>query len=268
MDAMDDFLGVPPHRRTGSYDFPVVGARQDWAPLPSGDTPTDAERFYDADAEFGNGAEVASTSLARNSLGFFDAFAMTVAHVIGSGIFASPGIVLNECSGAVGTSLVIWVAAGLVSYIGFACLAELVAADPNAGGVYYYLRKVFGNAVAFAFTFINFFVIIPGSLAALALTFSQYTCSVVPTFWVGGDGGHRSGGGAGFEDTQGWGVKTLAAVCLAAATAVNCASAKGGGTVARAFACATLLGSAFVVLLGIVGVVSHHPGHRLLFIPS
>jgi hypothetical protein len=34
--------------------------------------------------------------------------------------------------------------------------------------------------VAFTWTFINFTVVVPGSLAALALTFTQYLASAVP----------------------------------------------------------------------------------------
>jgi len=46
----------------------------------------------------------------------------TLKDIIGSGIFASPGIVLHW-SGSVGASLVLWALAGLITFVGFALLA-------------------------------------------------------------------------------------------------------------------------------------------------
>lgn len=40
-----------------------------------------------------------------------------------------------------------YVAAGVITFVGFACLAELSVMDPHAGGIFYYLRTNFGGAV-------------------------------------------------------------------------------------------------------------------------
>jgi hypothetical protein len=49
--------------------------------------------------------------LAHNTLGFWGGVALVVSDIIGSGIFASPGIVLHW-SGSVGASLALWVMVG------------------------------------------------------------------------------------------------------------------------------------------------------------
>ena len=84
------------------------------------------------------------SSLAHNTLGFWGGVAVVITDIIGSGIFASPGIVLHW-SGSVGASLTMWILAGIITYVGFACLAELSVMEPSAGGIFYYLRVNFGG---------------------------------------------------------------------------------------------------------------------------
>eukprot|EP00897_Mesotaenium_endlicherianum_P002783 jgi/Mesen1/2532/ME000161S01585 len=64
---------------------------------------------------------------------------MVVGIVMGSGIFASPGVVLQDV-GSVGMALVTWVVAGVVAYASSLLYAELGSAIPHAGGDGEYLR--------------------------------------------------------------------------------------------------------------------------------
>ena len=96
---------------------------------------------------------VPNGALAGGTLSFRAAVALTCADIIGSGIFASPGIVLRW-TGSVGAALAAWTVAGVITYVGFACLAELSTQDPNAGGLFYYFRVTFGGARR-SWTFIN-----------------------------------------------------------------------------------------------------------------
>ena len=189
---------------------------------------------------------VPNGALAGGTLSFRAAVALTCADIIGSGIFASPGIVLRW-TGSVGAALAAWTVAGIITYVGFACLAELSTQDPNAGGLFYYFRVAFGGAAAFSWTFINFTVIVPGSLGALALTFAHYVASVIPGWEAGG-----------FEQSADFKVKGLALIAVAVAAALNCLSASHGGGVAKVFLTATLLGCAFVFSLGVAGAFGVH----------
>ena len=96
-------------------------------------------------------------------------------------------------------------------------------------------------AVAFSWTFANFSVVVPGALAALALTFAHYLASAIP--------GWESGG---FEAAVDWRVKMAACGAVLVVIGLNCMSAAQGGSVAKVFLTATLSGCVFVVLLGVV----------------
>ena len=205
----------------------------------------DTDRMSSGDAASSPRA-VPNGGLAGGTLSFPAAVALTCADIIGSGIFASPGIVLRW-TGSVGAALAAWTVAGVITYVGFACLAELSTQDPNAGGLFYYFRVAFGGATAFSWTFINFTVIVPGSLGALALTFAHYIASVIPGWEAGG-----------FEQSVDFKIKGLACFAVAVAAALNCLSASHGGGVAKVFLTATLVGCAFVSLLGVAGAFGVH----------
>lgn len=69
--------------------------------------------------------------------------ALIVGLTIGSGIFASSGVVARE-TGSVGSSLVVWVFAGCLSWAGGSSLAELGTMLPQNGGAQIYLQAAYG----------------------------------------------------------------------------------------------------------------------------
>ena len=99
--------------------------------------------------------------------------ACNVGNMVGSGIFASPGVVL-ALTNSVGLSLMAWVLGALLAAGSALCYAELSSMMPSAGGDYTYLRAAFGPKVAFMWTWSMFFVIKSGSLAILGVTFATY----------------------------------------------------------------------------------------------
>ena len=100
--------------------------------------------------------------------------------VIGSGIFLLPGPVLQETGGHVGLALGVWVAGGLLSFLGAITYAELGAMMPQAGGIYIYIRDAFGRPSAFLFGWMLFIVIAPASVATLAVGSTAYLQELVP----------------------------------------------------------------------------------------
>jgi N-acyl-D-aspartate/D-glutamate deacylase/amino acid transporter len=115
----------------------------------------------------------ATQSLTR-TLGFTDLVLIVIGTVIGSGIFIVPATVLTQTGGALGTSLLVWFIAGVLSLLGALTYGELGAANPDAGGLYVYIRDAFGPLPAFLYGWTTFFVISTGSIATLAVAFTGY----------------------------------------------------------------------------------------------
>lgn len=122
---------------------------------------------------------VAPAELPR-TLGFTDLALIAAGTVIGSGIFLVPGVVLRETGMDTGPALLVWVAAGLLSYLGALTYAEMGAMKPEAGGLYTYIRDAFGPLPAFLYGWTSFFVIASGSIATLAVAFTGYLGQIVP----------------------------------------------------------------------------------------
>ncbi|HKW63279.1 MAG TPA: amino acid permease [Candidatus Acidoferrum sp.] len=119
------------------------------------------------------------TELVR-TLRLRDLFLLFIGSVIGSGIFRNPGSILTQVGGSVGVALLVWVSGGGLSLLGALTYAELAASNPEAGGLYCYIRDGFGRATAFLYGWCLFLIIASGSVAALARVFSEYFAQVVP----------------------------------------------------------------------------------------
>ncbi|MBS1839507.1 MAG: amino acid permease [Acidobacteria bacterium] len=103
-----------------------------------------------------------------------DLLYLFIGSVIGSGIFITPGLILRQVNGSVGLSLLVWIVGGGLSLLGALTYAELAAANPEAGGLYCYIRDGFGSLPAFLYGWCLFVVIASGSIAALARAFTKY----------------------------------------------------------------------------------------------
>ena len=101
------------------------------------------------------------------ALGLTAAASLVICNVIGQGIFlkaramtcnvGSPELVVGA-----------WIAAGILALCGALTFAELGAMTPDSGGPYAYLRRAFGQPVAFAYGWMVFFLYAPLTCAALA----------------------------------------------------------------------------------------------------
>ena len=120
----------------------------------------------------------------RRILGLRDLVLLIVGTVIGSGIFLVPGAILRPVGNSVPLAFAVWLAGGVLSLLGALTYGELSALKPDAGGLYVYLRDCFGPFLAFLFGWTLFFVISSGSVATLAVAFSNYLGELVPlTSW-------------------------------------------------------------------------------------
>lgn len=106
-------------------------------------------------------------SLAR-SLTLFGAITLVVGNVVGAGIFTTAGLLASEVQSPA-AFLLVWVLGGLLTASGALTYAELGAMFPRAGGDYQYLKEAYGSLAGFLLGWLNFAVIMPGSIAGLAV---------------------------------------------------------------------------------------------------
>src|SRR5438094_692053 len=116
----------------------------------------------------------------KRSLGLRDCVFVVIGGVIGSGIFIVPATVLRQTGGDYGPMLLVWLAAGVLSLLGALTYGELGAMNPEAGGLYVYVRDAFGSLPAFVLGWALFFMIASGSVATLAVACATYFDRFIP----------------------------------------------------------------------------------------
>src|SRR5438093_642316 len=82
-------------------------------------------------------------------LGVGFGLAVIVGSTLGIGILRTPGLVAGQHPNPTAI-LAVWIAGGLYTLVGAACLAELGTMLPEAGGYYVYARRAFGETAGFA----------------------------------------------------------------------------------------------------------------------
>ena len=155
----------------------------------------------------GAGDVVASPPSLRKELNLFDAAAIVVGTVIGSGIFLIPSSIATQLS-SLGAVLLVWVMGGLLTIFGALSLAELGSMYPGTGGLCAYLRHAYGPLPAFLYAWALLFMIHSGSIAALAVAFGLYAGQVLPMGMVE--------------------MKIVSAACVLVFTTINCLGIRGG----------------------------------------
>jgi basic amino acid/polyamine antiporter, APA family len=130
-------------------------------------------------------SKTAATETLARTLRERDLLYLFVGSVIGSGIFLTPGLILRQLGGSVGYSLLVWIFGGVLSLVGALTYAELAAANPEAGGLYCYIRDGFGRLPAFLYGWSLLFIIASATIAALAHAFTSYLQEIIPLSHAG-----------------------------------------------------------------------------------
>lgn len=167
----------------------------------------------------------------KPSLSLFDAIATIVGLVIGAGIFETPALVAANV-GSVEIALFGWVLGGVMSLIGALCYAELATAYPHPGGNYYYLRRAFGNPIAFLFAWTRMSVVQTGSIALLGYVFGDYASQL-----------YRLGE---------YSPAIYAAIAIVTFTGLNLAGVRQGMGIQNVLATAQVVGLIIVATIGLL----------------
>lgn len=114
----------------------------------------------------------------RRELGRFDTAMVVVGGIIGAGIFINPYIVAQRLDSPA-LVMAAWVAGGIVALAGALTFAELGTLFPRAGGHYAYLRTAYHPLAGFLYGWGLLLMIEGGAIAAVGITFAEYTLRLV-----------------------------------------------------------------------------------------
>lgn len=147
--------------------------------------------------------------------------------IIGAGIFVNPAVVARQ----VQTPWLIlgaWLIGGAIALVGAFVYAELAVLRPRVGGQYAYLRDAYHPIVAFLYGWTLLLVVQTGGMAGAAIIFGRY-----------------------FGELTGLPIpeQAVAAIALAALTAINCFGIRAGSNVQSALMLTKL--GAIAMLIGV-----------------
>jgi basic amino acid/polyamine antiporter, APA family len=115
----------------------------------------------------------------QKRLTLFDATAVVMGSMVGSGIFIVSADIARSL-GSPGWMLAAWILTGLLTVTAAACYGELVCLFPRTGGQYVYLQEAYGPLAAFLFGWASFAVIQCGTIAAVAMAFAKFLGVLAP----------------------------------------------------------------------------------------
>ncbi|MDD2334944.1 MAG: amino acid permease [Geobacteraceae bacterium] len=109
----------------------------------------------------------------RREISLFDAILLIVGNVVGAGIFTTSGFLARELPDPF-LFVSIWILGGVLTICGALTYAELAALFPLAGGDYQFIKAAYGRWAGFLLGWTSFWIIGPGSTAALSLALVSY----------------------------------------------------------------------------------------------
>ncbi|KAL6892991.1 amino acid transporter [Trichoderma longibrachiatum] len=150
------------------------------------------------------------TSTLGRTLSWQSAYILVISRVIGSGIFATPGAILQSV-GSPGLALLLWIVGTLVAAAGLAVSLEYGCMLPRSGGVKVYLEFTYRYPRLFATTQVAINAVFLGFTASNCVIFSRYVLFAY-----------------GVENAGAFAAKGLAVALLVAVTAIHAVTPKAG----------------------------------------
>jgi amino acid transporter len=143
-------------------------AREEATPrhsAPDGDV---VHRPHDVDDDV-----VPETSAIGRTITWPSAYILTISRVLGSGIFATPGVILASV-GSPGLALTLWAVGAVVAYFGLAVSLEYGSMLPRSGGEKVYLEYTYRRPRYLISVLIAFQAILLGFTASNCIVFARY----------------------------------------------------------------------------------------------
>ena len=184
----------------------------------------------------------------RRSLGVADASLIVVGSIVGTGIFlVSSAVAAMVRSPA--AFLSVWLIGGAVALAGALSNGELGGLFPRSGGEYVYLREAYGPSLGFLSGWTSFWIMFPGSIAALA---AGLGATVGPMIGMSGA----------------WGQRAIGSSAIVVLTVVNALGLRPGKWTQNVLSMTKLV--VFAGLLALGALVTRGPGGGLtpFFVPG
>ena len=187
----------------------------------------------------------------KKSLGLCSGISIIVGTIIGSGIWITPGTIMNY-SESVGIFLIQWAVSGVLATLGGLCYIELAYLVPKSGGETVYLKEAFGDFVSFIYSWLRAVVLSPTNCAILAEVSAKYILLTHPSIKTYFDRTE-----IGFI----WTYKTVGLSLLMFSLVVNASSSKGAVLIQIIVTASQMLGVAIVIIGGLVRLSQNHTEH-------
>ena len=115
----------------------------------------------------------------KKSITFWEAISIVVGIIIGSGIFLKTGVVFQN-AGSPYMGVIAWLAGGVITLTSALTIAEISSAIPKTGGIYTYLKVLYGDVLAFLLGWVQTIIAFPASAAALSIAFATFATYFIP----------------------------------------------------------------------------------------
>lgn len=106
-------------------------------------------------------------------IGWSSAYILVISRVIGSGIFAMPGVIVQDV-GSPGLALLLWLIGALIAWAGLVIAIEYGAMLPRSGGVKVYLEYTYPWPRFLASTMVAVQAVLLGFTASNCIIFAKY----------------------------------------------------------------------------------------------
>lgn len=120
----------------------------------------------------------------KKEIGLSEAITVVIGVVIGSGIFFKASSVFKN-AGTPTLGILAWIVGGIITMASALTVAEIAAAIPKTGGIFVYLKELYGEQWAFLFGWMQTLIYVPGVAAALSIVFVTQATYFIPSMTPG-----------------------------------------------------------------------------------
>ena len=175
----------------------------------------------------------------KRVLGLPTSILLVAGIMIGSGVFKK---IVPMAHALPNEPLIIaaWIAAGIITMFGAFTYAGLSTMTTESGGIYEYLRLIYGDFISFLFGWTVFVIFGSGALAALSVIFAQSVNTLTPLPFGG------------------WGIKILAVGTITLLTWFNTRGIRKGGILNNIVTSAKIIGILLLIIAALL--YSRTPG--------
>jgi APA family basic amino acid/polyamine antiporter len=178
--------------------------------------------------------------------------------MIGSGVFKKI-VPMSQALHSETYILMAWIIGGVITMFGAFTYAGLATMTTQTGGVYEYLRLIYGDFIAFLFGWTIFTIVGSGAVAALSFVFAQSVNTLLPlpeflSFFK------DTGIGDSIFPFADSGIKMLAVLTIIVLTWVNYKGVSKAGALNNIVTSAKILGILLLIIAGFL-----YSGHPVVF---